>query len=362
MASSPTDTPLPSLRERLWKRWFPPVAVLGGIATLVVAATRRRPEPKGAAAPGNPAPSGGRTTLAVTEVAAPPAPAPASLERAYAAVGAIGGPATAPPFQRTLLDVTVGPDDQVYALGDGEVRVFGADGRAVAHWPVPGTADCLTVAADGRVFVAGAARVDIHDASGARAGGFTVDAAAKPATITAIRTVGADILVADAAARIIWRLDAAGHVLNRIGDQNKTKAFILPNGRLDLAVDAEGVVFATDTGRHRVTSWALDGTPVGAFGKFGMTDPADFVGCCNPVNLALTPDGHVVTSEKMVARVKVFDRDGRLLAYLGPEHFDRMVTQIHLAVDSRGRILAGDPVRRTITVFAAAVRKERGDA
>jgi hypothetical protein len=92
-----------------------------------------------------------------------------------------------------------------------------------------------------------------------------------------------------------------------------------------------------------------------------MADPADFVGCCNPVNLALTPDGKVVTSEKMVARVKVFDRDGRLLGYIGPEHFDRMVTQIHLAVDSRGRILAGDPVRRTITVFAATGRKERGD-
>jgi hypothetical protein len=79
------------------------------------------------------------------------------------------------------------------------------------------------------------------------------------------------------------------------------------------------------------------------------------------VNVALTPDGKVVTAEKMIPRVKVLERDGRLLGFIGPEHFDRMVTQIHLAVDSRGRILAGDPVRRVITVFAPSAGKGRGD-
>ncbi|MDO8836766.1 MAG: hypothetical protein Q7V01_14290, partial [Vicinamibacterales bacterium] len=44
--------------------------------------------------------------------------------------------------------------------------------------------------------------------------------------------------------------------------------------------------------------------------------------------------------------------DGRLLALIGPEHFDPMCTRIHLAVDSHGRIYAADPVRRTITVFS----------
>jgi len=103
-----------------------------------------------------------------------------------------------------------------------------------------------------------------------------------------------------------------------------------------------------------VTAWTLDGAPVGKFGKFGMQDAADFVGCCNPVNVATTPDGKVVTSEKMVARVKIFEPDGRLLAVIGTEHFDPMCTQIHLAVDSKGRILAADPVRRRIQVFSPA--------
>ena len=111
------------------------------------------------------------------------------------------------------------------------------------------------------------------------------------------------------------------------------------------------MVYATDTGRHQVTTWKLDGAPVAAFGKFGQAKPEDFVGCCNPVNLAVAPDGCVVTGEKVAARVKVFGPDRALLAVIGPEHFDPMCTHIHLAVDSSGRIVAADPVRRTITIF-----------
>jgi hypothetical protein len=135
---------------------------------------------------------------------------------------------------------------------------------------------------------------------------------------------------------------------------------MLPNRSLDFDVDSRGVVRAGDTGRHRVSAWTLDGEPLGSFGKFGHQDPADFVGCCNPVNLALTPDGKVVTAEKMIARVKVYEPDGRLLALVGPPNFDPMCTAIPLAVDSRGRILAADTVRREVKVFGLAPAEREG--
>jgi sugar lactone lactonase YvrE len=129
---------------------------------------------------------------------------------------------------------------------------------------------------------------------------------------------------------------------------------MLPNGWLDIDIDSYGTIWATDTGRHRVTGWVLDGSPVADFGKFGMQRPSDFVGCCNPVNIAVTPDGNIVTAEKMISRVKVYDPEGTLLALIGPEHFDPLCTHIHLAVDSRGRILTADPIRREIKIFAPA--------
>lgn len=343
MEPDPSDKSLLSLRERFMRSWFPPAAVVGGIAALVVAAFRQRPVPK-PAAPGAGKPAGAPLPMLQAQPAPP-------LDWAYAPSGVVGGTQATPLFQRSLDGIALDGADLVYALGDDQIRVIGTDGRLVRHWPVADTTQCLTAGPDGSVYVAGAGRVDVYDRAGVRTGGFGIGDAAKAASLTAIKVVGQDIIVADASARIIWRTDQAGRVLGRIGDQNKTKAFILPNGALDLAVDASGTVHATDTGRHQVTAWALDGRPVRAFGKFGMIDPSDFVGCCNPVNVALTPDGKVVTAEKMIARVKVFEPDGRLLALIGPEHFDPMCTRIHLAVDSHGRIYAADPVRRTITVF-----------
>jgi hypothetical protein len=358
---NPIPTPQLTLRERFFKSWFPPAAVVGGVATLVAAALRVRPEPRGRAqAPA--APAGGAAPPDLLQVQRPGAGAGGRvpLEREYTLAATIGGNALSA-FRESLLDVAVGDADQVVALGDGHVRVFTPGGEPVRQWRASDGAECLTVGADRRLYVAGAGRVEVFEADGRRVGGFAFGDAAKPPSVSAIAVRGTDILVADASARIIRRFDATGQQRNLIGDQGKTKTFMLPNGRLDLDVDAAGVVRATDTGRHQVTAWRLDGTPVGRFGKFGMQDPADFVGCCNPINVATTPDGKVVTSEKMVARVKVFEPEGRLLAVIGTEHFDPKCTQIHLAVDTKGRILAADPVRRRVLVFSAGAPGGTGE-
>ena len=337
----PDGPPQLSLRERFFKSWFPPAAVVGGVVTLVAAALRVRPEPKRQASPPGGTPSS-RPAAAGS--------VPAGLERAYVLTASIGTQALSA-FRESLLDVAVDGADQVVALGDGHVRVFGPGGEPLRQWRAGEKAECLAVGPDGWIYVGGAGRVEVFDGQGRQAGGFSFGDAATPPSVSAIAVHGPDILVADASARIIRRFDAAGRQRNLIGDQGKTKTFMLPNGRLDVNVDAAGIVRATDTGRHQVTAWTLDGAPVGKFGKFGMQDAADFVGCCNPINVATTPDGKIVTSEKMVARVKVFEPHGRLLAVIGTEYFDPMCTQIHLAVDSKGRILAADPVRRRIQVF-----------
>ena len=288
----------------------------------------------------------------------PEAPAPGqgerTLERTYVEAAVLGGPRSAHPFARSLSDVAAGPADRIYALGDGQVRVFDPKGTLLRGWTVGDEAECLAVDGSGRVLVAGGERLSIFGADGSRTGGFVAGEPGRPARITAVAAFGAEILVADADARIVRRVDASGRSLGVIGARSKTGGFMLPNKSLDLAVGPKGVVYATDSGRHQVTAWSLDGSPVGRFGRFGMQRPEDFVGCCNPVNLALAPDGHIVTAEKAVARVKVYRADGSLVALIGPEHFDPLSVHIPVAVDSAGRILAADLKRRQITVFAPA--------
>ncbi len=271
--------------------------------------------------------------------------------RRYTPVATLAGRGTAGEFKTSLSGVAVGAGGVIHALGDGDVRVFAANGGVARAWKAPQQAACLTVAPDGRVLVGAPGRVEIYGAAGNRVGGFAVGESGKPADVTAVKMFRDTILVADGSSRLVRRYDATGVERGLIGNQHKTGSFMLPNRSLDIDIDSAGVVYATDTGRHQVTTWTLDGVPVAAFGKFGQAKPENFVGCCNPVNLAVAPDGCVVTGEKVAARVKVFGPDRALIAVIGPEYFDPMCTHIHLAVDSSGRIVAADPVRRTITIF-----------
>jgi len=276
---------------------------------------------------------------------------PPTLPHRYTRTKVVVGPGLPGEFRRSLSGLALGPRDAIYALGDDEVRVFEAGGRLARTWKVPEKATCLGLASDGRVGVGSPGRVDLYSDAGVRIGGFVAGTRDKPADVTAIRLIRDEVLVADAAARVIRRYDLRGTEQGVIGAKNKTGGFMLPNKSLDFDVDASGVVHATDTGRHQVTSWTLDGTMVASFGKFGMANPEDFVGCCNPVNVAVAPDGSIVTAEKMVARVKVYGKGRTLLAVIGPENFDPLCWHIYIAVDSTGRIVTADPERRTIAVF-----------
>ena len=345
------DEPPPAPR----RQWVAPVAAVGALGALVAAAVRLESPAPGSGSPATArgvAPGSPGTAPVPVQLHKGGQPAPARrFSRQYTKSLVIGGERSADAFRRSLAGVAVGTGDLVYALGDDEVRVFEPGGARARGWKIVENAECLTVAPDGRVLVGAGDRVHLYDASGRPAGSFRVGPPDRPARVTAIRVHGDAVLVADAAGRVVRRLDVNGGEVAVIGNRDKTNGFMLPNKWLDIDVDAGGVVYATDTGRHQVTSWTLEGAPVAKFGKFGMLNAEDFVGCCNPVNLALLPDGGIVTSEKVAARVKVFGADRQLLAVIGPEHFDPGCVHIHVAVDSRGRILAADPVRREIMVF-----------
>jgi hypothetical protein len=333
--------------DRIRKSWVPLAAVGGALTSFAAAALKTRPEPRGgASASAAPAASAG------TGLPVPVAEPDAALKTKYAQTASIGRAGSPHAFRRTLLGVAVDSQDRIYGLGDDEIRVFAPESAYLGSFGVRAGTACLCICPDGRVLAGAPGRVDIYGPRGERSGSIAVETSKTPASVTAVKFWRNEILVADATARIIRRYDSNGNSIGTIGDKMKTGSFMLPNQWLDIAIAPDGVLYATDTGRHRVTGWMPDGSPTGVFGKFGMQDPADFVGCCNPVNIAVTPTSRIVTAEKMIARVKVFDEGGTLLAYIGPENFHPKCTHIYLAVDTAGRILAGDPLLREIKIFA----------
>jgi hypothetical protein len=340
-----------SILERLQKSSFPLAAVLGAFTAFISSAFKTTKE----------TPRKSQANVALVKLNFSPT-SPVALSRQFELNYSLAlnvGASSSRPFRNSLLGIAVDDGDNLFALGDGEVRIFDPSGKIIRSWKAPEGALCLAVGSGDRICFGRSGHVEIYEASGRSLQSFAAGEPGKPAIITAIKFFGQEILAADAAARIIRRYDSKGQQIGIIGTQGKNQGFMLPNKSLDIAVDAKGVIRATDPGRHLVTAWTMDGKAIGRFGKFGMANPEDFVGCCNPVNLAITTAGNIVTAEKVAARIKVFDSEGKLLALIGPEHFDPQCRHIYLAADSKGRILAADTIRLEIKIFAP--KKQRGD-
>jgi hypothetical protein len=170
--------------------------------------------------------------------------------------------------------------------------------------------------------------------------------------ITGIAAGGMNVFAADAANRHILRFDVNGDYIATIGKRDREAGdagLVVPSPHLDVAVDGEELINA-NPGRRRVEFRNVNGELKRFWGEPGNR-PEAFCGCCNPVNIAAMPDGNIVTAEKGIVRVKLYDREGRMLAYMGPEYFDPQSDGLDVAADSAGRILVLDPKARKVLVF-----------
>ncbi len=266
------------------------------------------------------------------------------------------------------LAVTVGTrseEGNIFAVGDSRVAVFDPQGMPLRHWQTerpgfsiairpsspPGGEGRDTAPAEGRsIWVGQAEQIEIFDQDGGRLDVWRD--AKRLQLVTAIGFSRDGVLAADAVARCIRHYDRQGQFRNNIGDQHRKGGFHIPNGVVDFAVDAEGLVHVANPGMHRVERYTPEGELVGRFGRFDGVDPEGFPGCCNPTNVTLGEGGLVVVSEKAPPRAKVYDRQGSLLAVVADgDAFDLAAKNMDLAADVEGNVYVADTARRRICVF-----------
>lgn len=256
-------------------------------------------------------------------------------------------------FTGTLRGITVDASDRLYAVGDSEVKVFGADGTLRQRWTTSTPGYAVAVADDGSVYVGESGQVEIFDSEGRLSG--TWRDTERLGLITAIGFVDGRVLVGDARDRAIRRYDASGSFLNNIGKNNRMQGFLIPNGVVDFGVDADGVIHATNPGKHRVERYTPDDQLLGHIGQFSGVDPSGFSGCCNPTNVAIEGRDRVYVTEKADPRAKVYDFQGRLISVIAGDVFDPNCKNMDIAVDRRGRVYVADTVRLEILAFEGDV-------
>jgi hypothetical protein len=172
--------------------------------------------------------------------------------------------------------------------------------------------------------------------------------------LTSVAIDDDNVYVGDAGMKIVWRLDSSWQIVNRIGTRDAARTvagFILPSLHLDIAIGQDGSLWAIDAGRHVIKNFRPNGDPIASWGTAG-TGYRDFCGCCNPIRMALLPDGSFVTSEKGIVRVKVYNQAGEFVCVVAPpSDFNTIGEGLDLAADSRGNILVLVAQEKAVRIY-----------
>jgi sugar lactone lactonase YvrE len=266
-------------------------------------------------------------------------------------------------------NVAVGPDDKIYVAGDHAVHIFAPDGQRVRELTLSQAPRAVAIGGPhhktpGRTYVAMKDHVEVFDAEGNREAVW--ESLDERALLTSIAAAENDVYVANAGGRVVLRYDVQGKLINRIGDRDDLRhipGFIIPSPFFAVAVAPDGLLRVTNPGGHRVEAYTPEGDLEQHWGKASI-EIQGFCGCCNPVGIAILPNGNVVTAEKGIPRVKVYDSEGEFVCVVaGPESLlptrsaneetrtEHKLKVVALAVDGHGRVLILDPGSRSVRIF-----------
>ncbi len=256
---------------------------------------------------------------------------------------------------KKLKGIALDAEVNLYAAGADGVKLCTADGKLLREWPASGPATCIALDGDGNVYVGQQTKVEVFDREGKllRSWGKEGRDPGELNWVTGIAVFESNVLVADAGNRCIHRFDTTGDFIADIAKRDpeaKLDGLICPSPYCGLAVDKTGVIYVTNPGLTRVERYSLDGKLLGFWGV-GGAQPQQFSGCCNPTAVALFGDGRIVTAEKIIPRVKVYDANGQMRAFIGPEFFTKEAAGLSLAIDSAGRLFVMDPGDGKVRIF-----------
>ena len=253
--------------------------------------------------------------------------------------------------------VAVDAADRIYAGGGTAVLIRDKQKNMIRKITTEANVSSLAVDEEHNLYVGARQVVYRFDADGTPAGVFAD--LGPEALITSLASVGETVFVADARSRTVQRFNRDGSlefvIDGKTGLQDAT-GFVVPSPYFDMAPSQGGTLWIVNPGRHRLEEYNLSGERITAWPEQSGLNVETFCGCCNPTHIARLSDGSIVTSEKGVARIKVYTSRGRFTGVVAtPAQFDGHDVSLDLAVDSNDRILVGDPARRQIRIF------ERGE-
>ncbi|MDA0321496.1 MAG: hypothetical protein O2923_02095, partial [Verrucomicrobia bacterium] len=274
----------------------------------------------------------------------------------------------APPIATGLHGVTCvasGPSGTLLVGGTRAIKTLSVNGAQPQATDLKFTPHDVHPLPDGRFAVITRKRLIILDADGTVM--VQADVPDGRPFLTAVTGDDEHLLIADAGNREILRYGHDGKFQMRFGRKNSegnAPGFVIPSPYFDITIASDGLVRATNTGRHRVEAYTTNGSYEFGWGTASMAIES-FCGCCNPCYISVLTDGRTVTSEKGLNRIKIYGVDGEFEGVVaGPEHLvrDRAEAEracedcrvgfaFDVASDAEDRVYALDRVTGNLRVF-----------
>jgi hypothetical protein len=267
--------------------------------------------------------------------------------------------------------IAFGADDHLYLAAGSYVSILDRAGAVVSEIALSAPARCVAIAKDSTLYVSLRDHVEVFDAKGQRRARW--DSPGKRTWFTGLAAGENDLFAADAGNRVMLRYDRSGKLVKRIGEKNPARnipGFVIPSPYFDVEIHRDGLLRVTNPGRHRVEAYTFEGDLELSWGKASAAIDG-FCGCCNPVNIAILPNGSIVTCEKGLPRVKVYTVDGQFESVVaGTESFpeaaksgavdnvsDSVGSGLDAAVDAQGRIYILDMFTAEVRIMTHKARQ-----
>lgn len=228
--------------------------------------------------------------------------------------------------------------DRLYVAVANEVMVFDYYGKLLHRFPAGEVIRDMAVGREG-IFLLYPSRVEVRTPEGKPVGEW--EACSELSNYCSLAPAPGSVFVTDMANKNICKYTSEGAFVKFIASPN---AFIIPSLTFDIAC-ANGHIYCSNSGRHQVERYTLEGEYAGAFGRPGSV-PGLFAGCCNPVHLAYTAGGEIITSEKGNPRISCYASDGTFRSLLldsrslggGHAAYDVKVREDRLFVAGRNKV------------------------
>ena len=221
-----------------------------------------------------------------------------------------------------------------------KVAIFDLSGKHQYDFAIETNVRDIVV--DGLVYILYPTKIVLYSLNGEKTEEW--EACSNNSDYCALTTTKGYVFVTDAENKNIVQYDKEGNLVRFIKSPD---GFIIPSHSFDI-ISINDTIYCSNSGRHRIESYTINGEFIASFGKSGAGAGA-FAGCCNPAYLEKTHSGNILTSEKGVPRISSYGRDGKFRTILLDSHTLGGGTEAYsVKVYGENIFIAG---KKTITVY-----------